>query len=281
MSHGPARARRVPTPGVDTRSKDDDFFAGVYRRDGPAAGAAAPLRVPVFLESFEAIAAVYSADARALARLLPDARMRPVDVRPGRALFAAIGVHYRASDIGPYVELALAVPIAWATRVPATLDALRHGARRDFSAWIWQLPVSTERSRAAGVALSGFPKRVARLAFERDARQMRCSLLDEDDAGSPAVVLVAETDDDAAPSRRQLKLRAWSLLDGLPVMSTLVVRQTQFRDHLRRDKARLVLGHGALADELRALQLSERPLASHVCSQAQAMWFGPRNPIDD
>jgi hypothetical protein len=50
---------------------------------------------------------------------------------------------------------------------------------------------------------------------------------------------------------------------------------------VRRDKAQLVLGRGTLADELRTLRLSERPIASHVCSHAQALWFGPRNAIDD
>ena len=29
------------------------------------------------------------------------------------------------------------------------------------------------------------------------------------------------------------------------------------------------------------LRLSERPIASHACSHAQALWFGPRNAIDD
>ncbi len=266
---------------MNARLDDDgDFLAGLHRRDWPLPGGGA-LRVPVILESLEAIAAVYTADAAELRRRLPDARMRTVDVLPGRALLAAIGVHYRASDLGPYVELALAIPIAWTTRLPAPIDALRHGVRRDFSAWIWQLPVSSARSRDAGIALSGFPKRVARLAFERDTREARCALMDDADPRAPAVVLAVAADDAATPARRDLKLRAWSLLDGLPVVSTLVVRQAQFRDHLRRDKAQLVLGRGTLADELRSLRLSERPIASHVCSHAQALWFGPRNAIDD
>lgn len=250
-----------------------DFFAGVFRWDWPVAGG---LRVPLFFASLESVAAVFTADSAQALALLPDERMKPVEVMPGRCLFTVAALHYRDGDLGAYHEMSLALPISFGSHPLPALDAVRHGFSRAVNAFIWQLPVTTERARDAGVQLAGFPKVLAELQFERDGSQLQCTWLEQ---GRSVIRLGCDVTDDAGD--RVLKLRGYTMKDGIPLVSNLLVRQTRFRDQLQRGMAALSLGEGPVADTLRSLRLSERPIASQCCSQAQAMLFFPRNVMDD
>jgi hypothetical protein len=268
----------VPTPGTtaaDPPRVDDgtSFFDAVHRWDWPMPGA---WRVPLFFPSLSCVAAVYTASTERALELLPDRRMRPVEVMPGRCLFAIAGLDYRQGDLGPYRELALAVPIAFGSHPLPLLDAVRHGFARAFSGYVWQMPVTTAAARDAGLGLAGFPKTLADIRFDVDDRQVQCSL---HEMGAVSVTLLAPAAVD--DGERQLKLRAYTVQSGVPLVSTLLLRQTCYRDHLQRDAAQLELGRGPLAQALRKLDLSDRPLASHWCAGAQAMLFFPRNVMDD
>lgn len=234
------------------------------------------LRVPLFFPALSAMAAVFTASSAEARRLLPDPRMRPVEVAPGRCLLTVAALEYRESDLGAYHEVAIALPIAFGGVAPAALDALRQGVGKVQSTHVWQLPVTTRTACDAGVDLFGFPKSVAEIGFHREGSRLHCTL---GPAGEPVLGLAVDTDD--RPGERRLKLRCYTVKEGRTLVSTLVVRQTRFRDHLRRDAARLELGSGAIADGLRALSLSDRPIAAQSCADAQAMLFFPRNVIDD
>lgn len=249
----------------------DAFFDDVTRWTW-----AGGLRLPLFFPALSAMTAVFTASSGEARRLLPDARMRPVEVAPGRCLLTVAALDYRESDLGAYQEVAVALPIAFGGMAPAALDALRQGVGKAQSTYVWQLPVTTRAACDAGVDLYGFPKRVAEIGFQREERGLRCTL---GPASDPELTLAVDADD--RPGERRLKLRCYTVKEGRALVSTLVVRQTRFRDHLRRDAARLELGRGDIADGLRALRLSERPIAAQSCADAQAMLFFPRNVIDD
>jgi len=266
---GPRRCAAIDAMSAEQSS----FFGSVRRFERPGPGYA---QVPLFFESLSCLAAVFTASRQRILELLPNRRMRPVEVMPGRCLLTIAGLQYRASDLGAYNELALAVPIAYGAHPLPVLDALRHGLARAFNAYVWQLPVTTEQSRDAGVALAGFPKSVADVRFEVDDARARCTLF-EDGAGSIGL----SCDPGAAAGERQLKARAWTTMGETPLVSTFVVRQTRYRDHYKRDAMQLELGQGPLAQAVRRLEPSDRPIASHWCKEGQAMLFGPRNPIDD
>lgn len=249
------------------------FFGAVHRFERPGPGYS---QLPLFFPSLSCIAAIYTASRQRVLQLLPHRSMRPVEVMPGRCLFTIAGLQYRQSDLGAYNELALAIPIAYGAHALPVLDALRHGFARAFNAWVWQLPVTTEASREAGVALGGFPKSVADIRFEVDDARVRCTLFEE---GAASIGLGCPAG--AAAGERQLKARAYTTIGQVPLVSTFLMRQTRFRDHLKRDAAQLEVGNGSVAQALRRLELSDRPLASHWCQDAQAMLFSPRNVMDD
>jgi hypothetical protein len=156
------------------------------------------------------------------------------------------------------------------------LQALRNLFHKRFEAFIWQMPVTTARARDGGVRLAGFPKWVADLRRVETDGWLRCAL-HEPGADAPALALDCRADAAAAGHgpARELSLLAHTLLEGVPLVSELRLRQERWSEH-PGGGARLVLGEGALADTLRGLDVGLRALWSQVVPQAQALLYGPR-----
>jgi hypothetical protein len=248
-------------------------FCSLLRWPWPGANG---LMAPVSFPSLSAMALVYSGSRAEACRLLPDARMQPVDVAPGRCLIGLVGVEYHESELGPYREFGLTIPVAFGARPLPLLSMLREGLSRTLSAWIVRLPVTTERARDGGIRLAGFPKELADVRFEAEGPFLRGTVAYD---GQVALSWRIEAGDE--PGERELALRSYTMIEGVPLVSRLVIRQRRFRDQIRPKPARLELGSGPLAETLRALQLGETPLAGHYCSSARALLFPPRNVLDD
>jgi hypothetical protein len=275
----------MASPSFDARS--DPLFDGLVRWPWPGDPS---LQVPVFLHDVAALAALFTADEKAIRELLPDARLRPITVSPGRCLFLTLACDYRRSDLGSYQEMALAVPVAIAgPQTPGggfaafapTLLALARGLGLSFTAWIWRMPVSSRRACEAGQRLAGFPKTLAHIAFECDSSQATATLTGTD--GTQEVRLSVRGFGAMKGHRpsRELRLRSVTLLQGLPVVSLLRVREAAWRNIARPDALELALGRGELADALRGLRLGRRPWFAHLAEQAHAVLFPPRNLIDE
>lgn len=248
------------------------FFDGLMRWPVPEHGILSPL----FFHDLSAISLVFNASSAAVRPLLPDRRLKPVELLPGRCLVMIGALQYRDSELGPYNEIVVAFPVAQGDAPLPALDAAWRGLGRTVSAYIWQMPVSTEVAWRVGCGVAGFPKFVADIRFGIEGGQAHAALLHE---GRLALELHCDGGD--AAGDRTLKLRSFTVKNGVTLQSLMLVHQLRFRDHLQRSAARLELGHGPLADALRGLDLGERPLASQCCSRAEAMLFHPRNLRDD
>lgn len=248
------------------------FFDGLMRWAVPEFG----LQSPLFFQALGGIAAIYHAPSATVRALMPDAHLQPVELWPGRSLVVLSALQYRESDLGPYDEFTVAFPASYGEhRLPA-LDALRNGLGREVAAFVWRMPVSSERSAQVGAGIAGFPKTAAELFLERQGGQVRALLRHQ---GRLDVQLGVDAAD--SPGERTLKLRSYTVKDGVLLQSLFVMRQTRYRDQLQPTGAQLTLGDGPLAEDLRRLGLSERPIAAHVCGQAQGLLFHPRNLRDD
>lgn len=248
-----------------------DFLDSVARHPSAALGGRP---VPLRLASLAAMAAVFSADAEAARALLPAASaalLQPLAWRPGRCLLGVVAVRYFEGDLGAYDELALVLPVG---RGPLPrLRALRALLSARFEAFVWQMPVTTERAREGGVRLAGFPKWVAELRCGEHAGWLRCAL--HEGAAEPVLALSCRAAAGHGPPR-ELSLLAHTLLDGAPVASELRLRQERWHGFPGPGGAVLSVGQGALADALRALRLGPRPLWTQVVPRAQALLFAPR-----
>lgn len=250
---------------------DAGFFDGLMRWPVPEHG----VQVPLFFPDLGGATLVFTAASDAVRPLLPSG-LKPVDTLPGRCLFVVGALQYRAGDLGPYHEFVFAIPAAPARAAVPVFDALRQGLGGGMSAWIWHMPVDSEVSMRVGQGLAGFPKTLADIRWQHDGGRVRAALMHE---GRPQVEIDVAAEE--APGDRRSTLRAYTSMQGVLLQSVFRMRQLRWRDHLQRDAGRLVLGTGPVAETLRGLSLSERPLASQCCTRAQGMLFHPRNLADD
>jgi hypothetical protein len=142
----------------------DPFFAAV--RPEPVATAAGPCELPILYTDASLLGLVYRVDPALARPLVGDAPFEPWTML-GRAITVACFFEYRATSIGPYGEIGLAVLVRRAGTEPSRLGALRDlRDAHDAGLLVVNLPVTTETARAAGVELWGYPKYVTGIETE-------------------------------------------------------------------------------------------------------------------
>jgi hypothetical protein len=205
--------------------------------------------MPVVVRDALAASASFVVPAAAVQGWLP-AGLTARLVLPGRALLSLTAVHYRENDLGSYHELAIGVLV-------------RRGI------FIHRLPVDETFSCAAGRQVWGFPKTVEDLTVTRDRDRIVCRW----DAGGAAVLRLAV---DARGARRMRTTRqyAFSLIGGRVHRSRFLMRATAFG--ARPGGARIELGDGTVADELRATGLPKRAMLSLSMGRMQARFEAPQ-----
>jgi hypothetical protein len=108
--------------------------------------------------------ALFSADWRALRRVVPD-ELTPIRVGPRTGSAVVAGVSYsQAGDFDPYDELAVIVPVARRTVAGVPIPDSGLGG------YVAALPVTTEASCRMGREIWGYPKTVADVDVRRESR---------------------------------------------------------------------------------------------------------------
>lgn len=212
------------------------------------------IALPVVVRDATVVTASFVVPAAGIRRLL-DPRLE-VAALLGRTLCIVTCVEYRDNDLGRYDE----VGVAFLVRCP-------HVSPR-VGAYIHRLPVTTAFSCAAGREVWGFPKIVADIR-RSDARGRRTTTLIVD--GAHALTLAVRVSGRRRVPERPLD--AFAVRDG-------VLWRTPFASSaeglgVRIGGASLALGAHPIADELRALGLGRRALASTSIARMQARFDAP------
>lgn len=142
-----------------------DLFEGIEQSQiDTSAGSCA---MPILYTDASVLGLVYRVDVERAAACLAEATAEEgaaFEIFPmmGKATVQIAAFEYRASSIGPYNELALAVSVRRRGSRPSALRALLDPrADGDQGLAFLTLPVTTESACAAGRELWGFPKYVA------------------------------------------------------------------------------------------------------------------------
>jgi len=207
-------------------------------------------------ERTPALLAVFSIDADRAARLMPGSEVHPLRIRRNRGALVITVLNYEATDIGRYVEFAVAIACTHGDRsAPALLPAIirrRYGT----GGFILDLPVSTEVSVKGGKGIWGMPKVQASLDFVVSAHSVssqynldgQLALLVEIERPRFLGVPVAGAADGYAAFR------------GMLMKSRVYFRgKAVFNVPLRRS-GRLVIGDHPRVAPLKELGVSDRPL---------------------
>jgi hypothetical protein len=157
--------------------RDSAFFREVPQFEGSAGGFKFPM--PLFYYDASAFFVVYAASYSEVCKLLPSPRLKPYRAFRKFALLGLAAFSYRDTDIGPYNEFAVAVPVTMDVpdKVPgaALVSGIAHPTM-----FITHLPVTTEIALAAGKEVYNFPKFVASIDFERGDNEISVLISDGD-----------------------------------------------------------------------------------------------------
>jgi len=191
--------------------------------------------------------------ARRVAELVGPAGLEPATLPGGRAMLSLAFVRYEDGDLDPYREIAVAFLVA-------DPEQPKHKG-----AYIHRLPVDQEFTCAAGRDIWGFPKFVTPIEINQELRADRAVLT----VDGRMALTITQRRGVPAPMR-STAVDAFSFADG-------VLRRTPWelrgaKSQMRPGGARVELGTGEIADELRSLGLPKRALMSG-CIGEVAMTF--------
>ncbi|MCE5274200.1 MAG: acetoacetate decarboxylase family protein [Deltaproteobacteria bacterium] len=256
--------------------KRGDFFKGVIQWEMTTKDLSLEGKLPVFYYDNTAMTAIYTASTDMVRRLLPMPDMYPVEIVKGRALAAFTAFEYRATDIDPYNEFSISFPITFRRKNIPGLTVLGMMARRYFTAYVWQLPVTTERARRGGVDMYGYPKFLADIVFSHEESKLVCTL----SAGGQNILTIKGKKLKTSPEKVN-RFKTFSVKDGVPLAANVYMNPLEFGKSMSRSAAQLTLGDHDIAAQLRGLGLSDKPLFFQYMPMMEAILYGPRNLMDD
>ena len=249
------------------------FFEGVPQMEAVLGDEV--LRLPVFYYDGTAISAVFLARLGALRRLMPDPRICPARLAPGLGAVAVTCFEYRDTDIGPYNELAISVPLnePWfLANLPgrALIGGLR---RRRLHAWVHHLPVTTEIARASGVEVYNYPKFVAGIDFEQTPTHRVCRLSEGQEH-----ILTLSGERIPTPRSEQFQMFSHLWMDRQPQSSEFKINAVEMGMRLRPGAASLELGdRHPIARELAGVLVSRRPIQYQYMARFEGILYGPEH----
>jgi hypothetical protein len=211
------------------------------------------ITIPVEIRKARSWFASFAVPARRVAELVGPAGLEPATLPGGRAMLSLAFVRYEDGDLDPYREIAVAFLVA-------DPEQPKHKG-----AYIHRLPVDQEFTCAAGRDIWGFPKFVTPIEIDQELRADRAVLT----VDGRMALTITQRRGVPAPMR-STAVDAFSFADGVLRRTPWELRGAKSR--MRPGGARVELGTGEIADELRSLGLPKRALMSG-CIGEVAMTF--------
>ncbi len=238
--------------GISTAGAPD-FFEQVktFQSFETASG---PVQVPVLYRDVTSMWAFFEAPVDKVRRILPSNKLKPVLVGRAKAIYGFAAFEYKDTTVGAYNEVGTGPAVLY--NPPVNLPLLPAIFDRAFQVafYVHHLPVTTKIAYDIGVEIWGYPKFLADITFEETTDIRRCILRGD---GKHILTFEVKKGGPAKPNR-------WNF-DTFTVKGDEIFRIVTNSKGLawtsrKGDSARLTLGDHPVAEELRSLEIGERPL---------------------
>ncbi len=246
---------------IQKKMKQTEFFQEIAHIEVPWGDRT--LFLPVFYYDIASLSAQFLAPIACIQPLLPSPRMHPLRVTPWHCVVAISAFEYRDSDIGPYNEVSIGIPIVLDQPSPLLVGTLSR-VPEVLQVYVHHLPVTTEIAYAAGVELAGYPKFLADITFKRHNGWVNCHL---SEAGHHILTLSGR--DGVACSVPRSRMHPITVRNGYLLRCELVVSQHN-QVNGQAGGVQLELGDHPISQELKAWKLG-RALAYQYNPQYQAI----------
>ncbi len=205
----------------------------------------------------------FSADEAKVAPLIPASSLYPVRLINKKVCVAVAAFNYMETSIGPYGEVAVAVPVVYGKKPPPLLPLLREGNFPGFGLLVLHLPVTTLRARDGGRGVWGYPKFSSDMVFTVTPEFMACRLSE-----GKKLILEIKVARTGSIRHTDMPLITYTVKDR-KLIRTVIPQTGLFRDRLFPGESGLTLGDHPVAEELSTLGLAEKPfLARYALERA-------------
>ncbi|HDH97073.1 MAG TPA: hypothetical protein ENF73_05040 [Proteobacteria bacterium] len=235
------------------------FFDGVVPGDEVTYGKAT-FRLPILYFRDDFFALFFSADADRVRAALPSNSLHPLTMK-GRAFIGIGAYNYIDTSIGPYGEVGVVVPVVYGRKPAPILPLLMESRYSGFGMVVLHLPVTTLVARDAGRGVWGYPKFTSDMRFVITPEFMECRL---SEGGKHIFTIRVARRGIPIPDRRPLI--TYTVKDG-DLIKTTVQQRAIFRVSFKPRGSFLELGDHEVADSLRDLGISTKPIQSRYALQ--------------
>jgi hypothetical protein len=232
------------------------------------------MKLPCHFRDVHFAVALFPVERKLLLPFLEDKGLDPALPWGGKSMVALGLIQYRDSDLGAYDEVILAIPSVRAGEddgwknwpgLLASPEKLHAGMH------IIHIPVTTERSRIAGVECWGYPKELLPIDHELGSNMIRTRVMD----GQGRSVLTCTGSKGPAIPIPTLQLVTYSFLDGRLLRTQVHARGAMRYHPLQRVRLRVGDSDHPMARDLRTLGLDGKKALFYLdCPRFQAV-FGP------
>ena len=236
-----------------------------------------PFKLPIYYNDNSSFTAIYTASTASVKKYLPDPKMHPAEMTPGRCLVAFTAFEYRKTDIDPYNEFSISVILSYGKRPVPGLSILSQMMKRNFHAYVWHLPVTTEIARYGGVELYGFPKFIGNIAIKMGKDMVECVLSEK----KSHILTLTGPALKTCPGKIT-RYKTYPVRNGITLCGNVYVLHHEYAETRNTKGVSLSFGRDhPIAAELRGIGLSAKAVLFQYSPVNEAILFGPRNLIDD
>lgn len=233
------------------------------------------MKAPLHYRDGEQMTGIFPAKLGKLRKLLPDPRISPARLAPGVGAITVTCFEYRDTDIAPYNELAIGIPLNepfFRSNMPgrAMLSAVRRG---QYDTWVHHLPVTTEIARLGGVEFYNYPKFNASIDFESSPQRRSCEL-----AEGAEHILTLDCKRLKGEEATDLQIFSHLWQNRERQSSEFKIRAHKLGRSIMPGAAKLTLGsRHPISTELRSVLLSKSSIAAAYSPKIEGILYGPHH----
>lgn len=250
--------------------RDMRFFGDMMQIDADFNGE--PAKMPVFYYDATAFTGIFLARMSALKQFMPEKPFFPCPVFPGVGVIAITCFQYRDTDIRPYNEISVSIPMTYRHRSFLPGAALISALRDDeFHTYVHRLPVTTKIALDGGVIVYNFPKFLSSIDFEEEDGRMVVTLKENGE-----LIFKMTAAKIAAPTSKTVRYVTYPVKNNCAQNTNVLINAKKFGMSLNPKSVQLELGENhAIANELNGALLWRRPILYQYLPECQAILYPP------
>ena len=201
----------------------------------------------------------FSATFKAVKEIMPSHNLHPLMLPNGRAVVAIAAYNYIDTTVGPYGEVAVAIPVVYGKK-PGRLSSIpaliKESNYPNFGALVHHLPVTKIIARDAGRGEWGYTKFVADMTFHATPEAFNCTMGEKE-----THILDLHVPRQGIRMRDKKPLTTYSVREG-KLIKTVIKHQGLKRVQLRPQNAFIRWGDHPVSQSVKDLGISEKPFMS-------------------